>query len=63
MGWDCLCQSNVAGLIPDYPLHKQLSCIRGGEAQAYFGDAIDKHFWCLWIMMYWETVLWIMIKV
>ena len=71
MGWDCLCQSNVAGLeknlIPDYPLHKQLSCIRGwgggGGTLAYFGDAMNKHFWCLWIMMYWETALWIIIKV
>ena len=50
MGWDCLCQSNVAGLeknlIPGYPLHKQLSYIKGGggERHSYFGDAINKHF-------------------
>ena len=33
-GMRCLCKSNIAGLeknlIPDYPLHKQLSYIRGG---------------------------------
>ena len=34
-----------------------------GEGQAYFCDAVIDHFRCLQIVMYWKTVLWIMIEV
>ena len=31
--------------------------------QAYFRGAVMDHFWCPWIVMYWKTVLWIVIEV
>lgn len=31
--------------------------------QAYFREALIDHFWCMWIVMYWKTVLWIVIEV
>ena len=33
------------------------------KGQAYFRDAVIDHFWCPWIVMYWKTVLWIVIEV
>ena len=33
------------------------------EGQAYFRDAVIDHFWCPWIVMYWKTVMWIVIEV
>ena len=35
--------------------------IEGAGGQAYFRDAVIDHFWCPWIMMYWKTVLLIVI--
>ena len=34
-----------------------------GAGQAYFCDAVINHFLCLWIVIYWKTVLWILIEV
>ena len=36
---------------------------RGPGGQAYFRDAVIDHFWCPWIVMYWKTVLLIVIEV
>ena len=33
----------------------------GGGGQAFICDAAIDHFWCSWIVMYWKTVLWIVI--
>ena len=35
----------------------------GGGGQGYFRDAVIDHFWCPQIVIYWKTVLWIVIVV
>ena len=35
-------------------------CIEGGKG--YFCDAVINHFCCLWILINWKTVLWIVIE-
>ena len=35
----------------------------GGLGQGYFRDAVIDHFWCPWVVIYWKTVLWIVIVV
>ena len=35
--------------------------VAGG--QAYFCEAVIDQFWCPWIIMFWKTVLWIVIAV
>ena len=42
-------------------LSKKTEMVAGG--QAYFCEAVIYHFWCLWIIMFWKTVLWIVIAV
>ena len=51
----CLVRENVL------KKNKAKSWIKKG--QAYFRDAVIDHFWCSWIVMYWKTVLWIVIEV
>ena len=31
--------------------------------EAYFREAVIYNFWCPWILIYWKTVLWIVIEV